>query len=209
MPIDANGPRLDLNRGNSDNDERNFFTFSMLAQLPFGRGKHFGSNMNRGLDYVVGGWQVSPFLIFGSGTPFDISIAGGSIYTRPDFIGGGPVYLKPSPANNYQFLNPAVFAAPPVNASGNYTRVGTTHRNEFYGPGYSSANLSIFKDIPFTERIISQLRAQVYNLANSPAFLNPANTQLQPNGNNSNFSILNESRYRSERELELAYRITF
>ncbi len=208
VPIDASGPRLDLNRGNSDNDERHFFTASMLAELPFGRGKMFGSHMNRGLDYLVGGWQVSPFLIFGSGTPFDISIAGGSVFTRPDYNGGGPLLLHPTAANGYQFVNPAVFTAPPVNASGNYTRLGTVHRNQFYGPGYSSVNLSVFKGIPITDRIKSELRGQVYNLDNSPAFLNPANTQLNPT-NNASFGILNETRYRSERELELAYRVTF
>ena len=90
VPIDANGPRLDLNRGNSDNDERNFFTFSMLAQLPFGRGKLYASHVNRVVDYAIGGWQLSPFLIFGSGTPFDVSISGGTVFTRPDYIGGGP-----------------------------------------------------------------------------------------------------------------------
>ena len=98
-----------------------------------------------------------------------------------------------------------------MNASGNYTRLGTVHRNEFYGPGYSSANVSLFKDFPITGRVISQFRAQVYNLGNSPAFLNPANTQLVSGNaaNNNNFAVLNEARYRSERELELAFRVTF
>ncbi len=210
VPIDTSGPRLDLNRGNSDDDERNFFTFSMLAELPFGRGKMIGSHVNRAVDYAIGGWQLSPLLILGSGTPFDINVNGGNVFTRPDFIGGGRIYLHPSAANNYQFLNPAVFAAPPVASTGNYARVGTVHRNEFYGPGYRSVNLSIFKGIPITERVHSEIRGQAYNLFNTPAFGNPINTGLSTNAaNNTYFATINGTRYRSEREIELAYRVTF
>lgn len=205
-PITAQGPQLNLNRGNSDDDQRNFFSFGALAELPFGRDKHFGANVSRPVDYVIGGWQLSPFVVWASGTPFDVMAptSQGGVDVRPDLVGNP--YQAPTPANGYQFLNPKAFASPSVNAQGIYTRVGNVHRNQFYGPITDTVSLSLFKDVPITERVKAQLRGQVYNLLNSPQFANPSNLNLS---SGSSFAVLNYINYRSERETELAFRITF
>ena len=44
----------------------------VVWQLPFGRGKHFGTSMNRGLDALVGGWQISSNWAQTSGLPFSV-----------------------------------------------------------------------------------------------------------------------------------------
>jgi hypothetical protein len=206
VPVTAQGPQFNMNRGNSDDDQRNFFSFAALAELPFGRGKHFGANVSRPVDYLIGGWQLSPFVVWASGTPFDVTAPAsqGGVDVRPDLV--GVPYQNPTPANGYQFLNPAAFAAPPLNAQGIYTRVGNVHKNEFYGPITDSVSLSLFKDVPITERVKAQLRGQVYNLLNSPQFANPSNLNLS---SGSSFAVLNYINYRSERETELALRITF
>jgi len=44
--VDSTGNALlRLNEGPADNDIRHFFVFSSLYELPFGKGKHFGSDM--------------------------------------------------------------------------------------------------------------------------------------------------------------------
>jgi hypothetical protein len=217
IPMTAAGPQLSLNRGNADDDQRQAATFSALIEVPFGRGRRYGSKINRGLDYVLGGWQFSPFVSMGTGTPFDLTVNGSSDGTpnRPDLIGNPEIGVKKDFANitagtGFIYLNEAAFAAPPQNAAGAYTRVGTVHRNEFYGPGYDTTGLSIFKDIRITNRVTSQLRAQSYNIFNHPQFGNPSNgSNGGTNIDDGPIDIQNGLRFRSPRQLELAYRVTF
>jgi hypothetical protein len=206
FPIDASGPRFDLNRGNTGDDQRHFFTFSALAELPFGKGKMFVPNANRALDYLIGGWQLSPFVTIGTGTPFDLSTnSQGGVNSRPDLVGNPQVGLKKNFTNNYfAYATSSAFKDPPVSGSV-YSRVGNVHRNQYYGPGYNTTSLSVIKAIPIVERVKSEFRLQAYNLFNHPQFGNPSNTNIDQ----SPAIIINGTRFRSARELELAYRITF
>ncbi len=51
-------------------DIRHSFTTSFNYELPFGRGKQFGSSMNRAADAVVGGWQMNGILTLRTGVPY-------------------------------------------------------------------------------------------------------------------------------------------
>ncbi len=73
------GPNLLANYGSSDQDQRHVFTASALYQLPIGRGRMFGKNMNRALDEVIGGWQMNGIINLASGTPIDVDLSGGNI----------------------------------------------------------------------------------------------------------------------------------
>ena len=44
---------------NSTNVPAHRVRWNGIYDLPFGRGKHFGGNMSKGLDYVIGGWQIA------------------------------------------------------------------------------------------------------------------------------------------------------
>jgi hypothetical protein len=64
-----------------------------------------------------------------------------------------------------QWVNPAVFCAPsptclPNNPNGNLAR------NAFYGPGFADVDLSVFKNVPITERFKLQLRSEMFNAFN-------------------------------------------
>ena len=219
VPTTAAGPQFNLNRGDSDDDIRHVGTFAMLAELPFGHGKMFGSHVNRAVDYVIGGWQVAPFLQLTSGSPFDISVgaAGSGPSVRPNLVSLSNLYVKPTAANNYQVLNAADFAAPPVNAAGVYATVGNVHKNQFRSSNYSNLSMSAFKDFTLFENVKGQLRGQVYNLFNSPAFAPPGNTGLPANFNGPGtatanlptFTNITNVNYFSQRLVELAVRISF
>ena len=58
----AAGPQFNLNRGNTGDDQRHAFTFAGIWDIPVGRGRQFGGNMNRGIDEAVGGWELDPFI---------------------------------------------------------------------------------------------------------------------------------------------------
>ena len=69
---------LDLFRGDADYGNvaytrRHRFVSTFLYQLPFGRNRHFGGDISRGLDLLVGGWDVTGVTLLQSGpflTPF-------------------------------------------------------------------------------------------------------------------------------------------
>ena len=217
VPTTTAGPQFNLNRGDSDNDIRHVATFDLLGELPFGRGKLFASHVNSFVNSIIGGFQVSPFLQLTSGSPFDVTIAGqGGVTVRPNLVNTGNLYLHPSPANNYDVLNPLDFAAPATNTGGFYIAPGNTHKNQFRGSNYSNLSMSVFKDIPIHDQIKVQLRGQFYNLLNSPSFSTPSNTQL-PAGFSAasmgastlTFANLNYINYFSQRLTEIAFRIQF
>jgi hypothetical protein len=57
------------------------FILSAAVDLPFGRGKHFGSNMNWALDEVVGGWSVDAIGTMQRGLPFTITAPNGTAWS--------------------------------------------------------------------------------------------------------------------------------
>src|SRR6185312_17226198 len=64
--IENGAPNLHANYGSSDQDQRHVFVASTIYQLPVGRGKMFGKDMNRGLDEIVGGWQMNSIVTLAS-----------------------------------------------------------------------------------------------------------------------------------------------
>lgn len=205
--INSGGPNLLANYGSSDQDQRHVFTASALYQLPFGRGRTFGRNMNRALDEVIGGWQTNTILSFASGTPIDLDLTSGKIDMRPDLVSfqkvGRKLITGSVNTGNQTYFN-AVVTAPPVNASGMYTRIGTLSRNKFTGPGYNKVDFSVFKNFSITDRVKAEFRAQAYNVFNHPQFNNP-----QTNAANADFGTINGIRQYSERQIELAGHINF
>jgi len=72
--------------------------------------------------------------------------------------------------------------------------------------------MSLVKNITISERVTTQLRAQVYNLTNTPQFQNPDTNynDLVSNGGGSGFGqLLNTRVSPPNRELELALRVSW
>jgi hypothetical protein len=63
----------------SANDATNRFVIAAVLQLPIGRGTLIGANMNRALNTLVGGWQLTTLTTFQTGQPLDISMSNGRI----------------------------------------------------------------------------------------------------------------------------------
>jgi Carboxypeptidase regulatory-like domain/TonB-dependent Receptor Plug Domain len=224
--ITGAGPDLRANYGNSDQDQRNVFVASAVYSLPFGRGKMFGTHMNRAFDELVGGWQLNTIVTLDSGTPIDFDSPPGSDGpdNRPDLISFQKVPRQllggTSNANNRTFFS-GVFATPPVNSFGVSTRPGNLGRNFFSGPGFKTADVGLFKGFHITERVNAEFRAQAYNLFNTPQFSNPdtkitdgfnlpGTNEWSTSGQTTNgFGSINSIRLNTERQLELAAHINF
>jgi hypothetical protein len=222
------GPSYQLNYGNSDQDQRQAFVASAVYNLPFGHGQQFGANVPRLLDEVLGGWQTNAIVTLDSGTPFDINTSGAtsaSIDNRADvlqFSRVGRAQVGGTKVANHMTYFTGTFAPPPtISVGGNtvYTRAGNVERNQFFGPGYKAVDFGIFKDFSVTERVKFQLRAQAYNLLNTPAFTG-LDTDIHDGVANTNgtyttgptgqgFGSFDSTRSQSQRELEFAGRINF
>jgi hypothetical protein len=222
------GPSFVLNHGNSDQDQREAFVASAVYNLPFGHGQKFGSSLPRLVDEAVGGWQANAIVSLDSGTPFDINTSGvnsAAIDNRADVlqfkhvsrgqVGGTNI------ANHLTSFS-GTFAPPPtISVNGNtvYTRAGNVGRNQFFGPGYKAVDFGIFKDFAITQRVKFQLRAQAYNLFNTPAFTNPdgdihdgvsnADGTYTTGPASNGFGSISGTRSQSERQMEFAARINF
>jgi hypothetical protein len=205
--------RPELEHASADTDIRHRFTFADVWDLPFGRGRRFGTEMNRGVDTVLGGWQFNNIVVWQSGPLFNVTCDGG----RVDLIGDP----DPTQAQRDQGLelNRAAFRCattrvfagdPPVNAAGTnraaFPNIGTLGRNVFRGRQQFYWDASLFKNFPITaisETFNVQFRFQAYNV------LNRANRSA-PNGDINNTNDfgrdINEQR---RRQMEFSLKLIF
>jgi hypothetical protein len=162
------------------------FTASILYDLPFGKGKHFGSNWSGATNAVLGNWELNLIQRATSGFPLFVVDSGdgsgvffsynGGTYQRPNQVGdptkagpvaGNPSCVAPSRIHTIQnWFNPCAFAQAPVG------ELGTAARSPVYGPRFINTDFSIIKDFPlsFREGMNLQFRAEFFNLFNHPQF---------------------------------------
>lgn len=197
---------LNLFRGNSDFDIRHNAVLSWSYKFPFGHGMRFGSHANGFTQSLIGSWQINSIDSFITGSPFtpvmaSSSLNAGSAVQWPNRIGSGKI-ANPT---IHQWFRTTDFVSP-----GQYT-YGNSGRNIIYGPGTRQFDVSLFKDINFNEggsrRL--QLRAETFNIFNTPQFNNP-NSQI---GNAADGTITSAGQpflfQRTSREIQLAAKIYF
>jgi hypothetical protein len=180
--MNEHNPRLDY--GMSDFDVNHRFVASMVYQLPVGRGKRYGGDMNRAVDAVVGGWQITTITTFQRGFPFSIlcNNASGLLLTftqRCNQIG------DPYPSGFHKdikhWFNNAISTDPNPSANGTCVaanlsgvafcqplagQFGNSGRDILRGPGINNWDLGIGKDFKFTERVAFQFRVEAFNVFN-------------------------------------------
>lgn len=203
--LDACAPQLytdyAIEHGLSTQDVNYVFSPSVMYDLPFGRGKRFGGDVSRWVNYAVGGWQLNAIYVLQGGSPFSITASGNPSSTRADLIGKPVIH----PGNIADYVEPGAFAVPAKNGAGVYLAPGTSGRDIIRGPGFSNMDFALFKNFAVTERFNGQFRLQAYNLTNTPHFSNPYDTNL----NDGHIGAINSVRTNTWRQVELAMRVTF
>jgi hypothetical protein len=205
--------RLNLDRGNADTDVRHRFTFSNVWDLPIGRNRRYGADMNKGLDAVVGGWQFNNIITWQSGPVFNVTCSGG----RVDLIGDpNPTQAQEDlgfELNRSAFRCPTtrVFAGDPdVFANGTPSpKIGTLGRNVFRGRPQFYWDSSLYKNFPVTaisEAFNIQFRFSAYNV------LNRVNRSF-PNGDFNNTNPIDgfarDTSEQRRRQMEFSLRFIF
>lgn len=162
-------------RGNLGGIRKHVFVSSYVWDLPFGKGRHWLSNLHGLQQVALGGWQLAGILQALSGAPFSPGFATtvqGSVGGRPDVVVGVPVY--PATRNIDQWFNPAAFTRPPDFTYGN------AGYNQLWGPGQFNWDASLVKAFVFRERLSLQLRLEAFSALNNAQFGNPNATITNP-----------------------------
>lgn len=194
--------------GPSDYDTRHMLVINYVWDL--GIADHASNWAARN---VLGRWQLSGTSQFQSGYPLSVS-------TGDDFAGVGPgsgsqlwqltgpvqLYKKSSPNNtkNAYWFSTNVFQKP---AAGTFAPEAT--RNQVYGPGFQSWNISMqkaFPIIPSRESNRLLFKAEAFNFVNHPNLDNP-NT----NPTSSTFGKVTGKggTYASDRQMQFSLRYEF
>jgi hypothetical protein len=150
---------------------------TVLYELPFGKGRKYGSNMNSVADAFLGGWQLTTINTAHTGTPLDVSYGAtgnnevsslsndyrGEPYLRPNVTGSAISQSRSAMLNTY-FAGYS-FSTPPANAP--YGDVG---RNSFRAPNFDQWDCSLDKNFHIREKARLQFRAEFFNVLNHTNF---------------------------------------
>jgi len=172
----ANIRDLRNEKGVSGYDQPFNDTLSGVYALPIGRGQRFGSNWNRLIDGVLGGWQLTLINTATSGLPINITYSPTGQFqvsalpsVRPNQT--GPLVTPEGQRTTATYLNRNSVAIPtdPAHPFGN---IG---RNNVRGYALLQADLGLHKDFAlWRESAKLQFRSEFFNLTNRTNFGAPA-----------------------------------
>jgi hypothetical protein len=157
--------------GRAQLDRRHILVVNFVYELPF-------FQEQRGfVGKVLGGWQLSSIINYQTGLPFTATAANydpaGIGFLGASAAGGRPNQIG-NPNDNgagtqQQFFNTGAFQTVyPVTGIANIP--GTAGRGTISGPDTKRVDLTLAKNIRFTENLRLQLRAEGFNLFNTTNF---------------------------------------
>jgi hypothetical protein len=159
----------------------NSFTGSVIYDLPVGRGKAFGGNMNPVVNAILGNFQVTLIERISSGFPVPlidtINSSGATFnnggndnnWNRPNQVAGCNASRV-----KLQYISATCFVAPPAGELGNASRASVA------GPDFVNTDFSVIKQIGLPREMGLTFRAEFFNLFNHAQFGSPVNDISSP-----------------------------
>jgi hypothetical protein len=186
------------------------FVMNYVYEMPFGRGRHFGSHWSKPMNWTLGGWQVNGITVLQSGTPLSITASNVTGLSNPNAAASNlPEYANCNGQNAVlsgdihnrlnQFFNTSVFSQPAPFTFGTCS----AYIANLHTPRVSSSDLSLFKEFFPREGMRVQFRAEFFNAFNHVIFSGP-NTSVT----STNFGIIS-SQSNSPRQIQFGLKLLF
>ena len=168
------------------------FTASIIYDLPFGKGKAWGSNWNAATNAILGNWEVTviekatsgfPVFVIDSNNTSGVNFvnANGAAEIRPNQT-CNPVLSNPTLS---EWFNAACFSQPSAGELGN------ANRTPLSGPDFVNTDFSVMKHFAIRERMHLDFRAEFFNLFNHPQFGAPGGNGVGADFNSPTFAVVN------------------
>jgi hypothetical protein len=159
------------NRAQADHNIPHNFQAGFVFELPFGRGKPWATEGSA--SRILGGWQMNGLFSAYQGRPFTIFASDASLN-------------MPGNAQTADQIKPTVDVPGDVGNAGTFfdtsafarvteVRFGTVGRNTMRAPGVVNLDLSLFRTFALKNKYLLQVRAEGFNVTNTPHFSAPEN----------------------------------
>jgi len=149
---------------------------TFVYQLPFGRHRRFGANLNHWADAFLGGWQANGIYRVDNGLPVQLGLCGGCGVSLPTYGNPYPDLVAPlrvagTGNRNQYFANPQAAVKPAPYTDGSAPRILPNARI----PGTNNLAASLFKEVPlgFREGARLEVRLEAFNVFNRVQFAAP------------------------------------
>jgi len=142
--------------------------FSAIYELPFGKGRRFGADVNRLVDGIVGGWQLGTIWLYNSGEPFGF---GNSILPPLNTIP-----LSSDQRSVEHWFNTAGFVTDSAQQLAYNVRTASLRFSSLRAGAYNSWDMSMIKDFRIYERHQFQFRGEFLNVFNHQTAFAPPDT---------------------------------
>jgi hypothetical protein len=212
-------------RGLSGYNQKLNDTTSVIAAVPFGRGRRFGNAIPGWQQEILGGWELTGINTVASGVPIDVTYTAStnqvvsttsSVYSlRPNLTSNvkaiyGTTSKTVSALNGY-FLQSAVSVPSPTQLFGN------APRNAFVGPAFGSFDLAAHKKFDLlSDHQTLEFRIEAFNVLNATNYISPnasigsvnsTSGVFSPNGSFGQFT--GATSVFPSRQVQLALRLAF
>ena len=153
----------------SSTDRAHRVTGSGIWELPFGRGKHFGNQMSRWMDLLLGGWQLSGAFQRQSGQPID--------WGQMIITGDSTKLALPSDQRNVDhWFNTSIFDRASGDQLASNIRTFPLRFSNVRFDSQRRLDFSLGKTFNLTERFKLKFRADTFNALNTPVLQGPNTT---------------------------------
>ena len=196
-------------------DRQNRITVTSVMNVPIGRGLKYFSNMNRGVDTLVGGWELAANGFWETGQPVQIdsnnqtyNVVGNIRAHVPKHSTAYVIDAGVNPCT--QIWHSATPSKPGYYSLSEYgqdvsscssgsspvwqqvapyaPKTSQEWTDQVRGPGASQIDVNLSKNFKFTERISMQLRMEEFNVLNHPNWY----SQVDMNPTDTNFGTINK-----------------
>jgi hypothetical protein len=185
-----------LDKGLSSDDSTHMLRQAFTYELPFGKGRHF--NFSGVADRILGGWGVAGFLEHSSGTPMNVGpgfspIPGGM--GNRIFINSYENWRAPVSGDKFDpfkdvWWSKSAFQRGPdgqlLTQAQLYAGVGNATKNnpKMRSPWWLNENITLSKNVDFTEKVRLTLRFEAFNIFNRVRWGGPDSTFTSANFGN-------------------------